>query len=424
LVTAFHVGKSLFESGGDWAISLGNTEVVMDSELRSKVIVKKWSVELDVVILEIPLHIFTVLGVKAAKVTKTPLTQSVSARGVKSADLMASYGVVTKATSQFAFRHTISTERGWSGAPIVNASGAVIGMHVRGFGAAPAGHVGVWLPHNVGVSFDWSVISSRGAESDMNLYAFAHRDDYESDDDEDRRITLHEEGADRFMDTRENAYGDWYGEEHDWRGERFDGFRWSDEDVDFDSSPFESAFPLCPPTGAQNLVDTGSIVRNCSVDPKVSFLIPSVPTPVVDSPVAKPQPAPPKKSSRKSRRSKGGAGQQLAGKVSSGPLESTPAGISREVPNTPATPTANPSPQPGSDALSKELRKSLALLVPLAATTSPLVLSQMVSSLPSGEENLKAALSWLSERTQRNAARTSKKSAAISARLSASKART
>jgi hypothetical protein len=430
LITAFHVGKALADSGADFSICRGDVEVVMTSELRLEMKISKVSSELDFVSFVPPAAVFSVLGVKTMKLAKTPIGPSVNITGVSSGDMVKSFGVVSKATDLFQFRHSVSTEKGWSGAPICNESGAIVGMHVRGFGSRPTGYVGNWSPHNVGVSFDWSYKAKRGSESDINIYAFAHHDDWEKDED-DRRITLHEELADRFMDTRASAYGDWDSTYHDHvRSMTFAGFDWADaaEDMDFESSPFENAsvFPIALPlTGAVKLEDTNvSLTVIPSPGPTASSSTSSAPTPVVAAPSVDPPATRPKKSRRKSRSLKGADGPKPRGKESNDPSASTLVGTSSVAPNIPATPTPAPSkqttltPAPGSDALSKELRASLALMVPLAGTLSPLVLSQMVSSLPSGKENLSAATKWLSERTQRNAARTSKKSAAASARSS------
>jgi len=431
LVTAYHVGLALAKTGADWSMATESAEIPLDAELRSRMVITKWSTDLDLVVIKTPVHLFAPLGVKCLKLAKTPLGPAVNISGVSQGDLYKSIGVVTKATSMFAFKHSVSTERGWSGSPILNESGAVVGMHTRGFGRRPEGHVGPWSPHNVGVSFDWAISArspTRGAESDINVYAFAHREDI---DDDDRRITLHEEMADRWMDTHDNGYGDWYGESHDWRGESFTGFRWSDEDMDFDASPFEAAydagFRIAPVdnTGAVSSAATASKkaeVTVLSVGPTASSSTPSAPTPGVATPSVAPPPSPPKKSRRKSRKSKDVAGPVLRGRESTDPSVSTPGGTSLGNLPQPATPTVTTtvtaSPQPGSNALSEQLQQQLALLVPLAGTMSQSDLRSVVCSLPSGKENLTGAISWLSARMQRNAARVLKKSSASSARSS------
>jgi len=419
LVTAFHVGKALSETGGDWTISLGDQEIVMDSAMREEMRVTKYSLELDVVIFTVPSAIWSVLGVKSAKIAKTPLGPSISTVGQSSGDMVRSYGVVTKTASCFGFRHTASTERGWSGAPLVSESGAVIGMHCRGFGVRPAGHVGVWNPHNMGVSFDWTFRPKvNGSESDINIYAFAHREE-ESDFDleEERRITLHEEHYDRVMGTGTNgSYGDFSTEEHDWRGDSFQGFRWSDEDYDFDTSPFESLFPLAPPTGAVKLVDINATSKKPSPVTVASSSIPSEPTSVVQPPSVAPPVTRPKKSRRRSRKSKVVVGHKQRGRESSVLSGSTPSDTSTVVPKPPVTPTPTTSPIPGSDELSRALRELLGAMLPAAALMSPADLRVVVSSIPSIGEDLETALSWLSGRMQRNAARASKKREAASAR--------
>jgi hypothetical protein len=420
LVTAFHVAKGLGESGGDWSISLGDREVVMDREMREHMTLTKWSTDLDVAIFKMPPAIWSVLGVKSAKVSKTPLGPSISTTGVTSGDMVRSYGVVTKVTSNFGFKHTASTERGWSGAPLVSESGAVIGMHVRGFGIPPRGYTGHWAPHNMGLSFDWAFTPKvvRGAESDVNIFAFAHRDDMsEWDDEEERRITLHEEAYERHMNTDTNGgYGDWEGEQYDWRGESFQGFRWSDEDFDFDTSPFESCFPLAPPTGAVKSVGTTSPETKPSLVPAALSSTSSAPISAGPPPSPSPPATPPRKSRRKSRKSKGVVGQQQRGRESNVPLGSTPNDTSTVNPSMCATPIVTASPIPGSDALSKELRELLGAMLPAAALMSHEDLRTVVSSIPSIGENLEMALSWLSGRMQRNAARALKKSEAASAR--------
>jgi hypothetical protein len=301
-------------------------------------------------------------------------------------------------------------------------------MHVRGFGKAPAGYSGNWAPHNVGVSFDWSFVP-KNYESDTNIYAFNHVEEWELDSEDDRRIVLHEIDADRELDARGNTYSNWNSTSIDaMRNITFNTFSWADEmdEQDFNSSLFESVFPMSPPTGAVKSVDTNEQApRPPSVTPTASSSQSSVDTPDVEVPLVDPPATLPKKSRRKSRNLKGGDGPKHRGKESNVPSTSTPVGTSSDhpiVPATPTPPTSLPSvlttqvPLPGSNALSKELCEQLALMVPLASVMSPQALKKMVASLPSGEENLQVATKWLSERMQRNAARATKKSAAASAR--------
>jgi hypothetical protein len=373
IVTAFHVGQALSELGRDWCLSNGDQTVEIDDELKKQFVVSKWSKDLDLLVLRVPSPIFASLGVKAMKIAKTPKGPSISTVGLTSGDMVRSYGVVTSTARAFHFKHTVSTEPGWSGSPLVSESGMVIGMHIQGFSAPPTPTSAKFTPYNVGVSFDWGATKVKSAESDFNVYAYAHVDEWDQDE-EDARIALHEEQQDRAMTTRADAYGDWEGTRTHYTGQNLGAFTWADdEEWDADATYFESGFRAAPvPTGAVKSAATNlrrlAKAKESSVPARASSSMSAASTSDVETLSVDAPPTPPKKSRRKSRSSKAKAGPSQRGKESNGASESTPEGTSSGKQSTPATPTKTTSvtPAPGSNALSKAQQSLLGAMVPLA----------------------------------------------------------
>jgi len=103
---------------------------------------------LDVVCLEFSNVVYTTLGVKSLKIAAPGVGSPIHVHGYMDGQRVRSIGVIAGLVRKSAarFKHTASTVEGFSGSPVLNTTGQVVGMHLRGN-----------ITYNEAVALNWLV---------------------------------------------------------------------------------------------------------------------------------------------------------------------------------------------------------------------------------------------------------------------------
>jgi len=170
ILTASHVIRGLMQSGSEFVLRANGNEVVVDDEMKKLMI---WAVDapgLDVTGFTLPPRALSHLAITKGKMARTPVQTAIRSHGFYKDDYVMCTGTITKTLGSLMFKHNATTVPGFSGSPITTPTGAIVGMHLKGFSM-----------HNEGVSLDLFVAQGR-QESDFVLQAYHNdldQDEYE-----------------------------------------------------------------------------------------------------------------------------------------------------------------------------------------------------------------------------------------------------
>jgi len=117
--------------------------------------------ELDFAGIEVPAFVWSALGVKAAKLAVGAPGEfsSVSVYGISRGELCSSMGGARVGRDPFSIEHYASSQRGWSGSPLVGKGGKVVGIH-RGANPGGESNHGVILGPLVSASESFNRLAS------------------------------------------------------------------------------------------------------------------------------------------------------------------------------------------------------------------------------------------------------------------------
>lgn len=236
-------------SGSSLTIGTGSVELPMSRDWP--VCAYSPSGSLDFCLIEVDKQAWSVLGVKALKMTHTT-SGSVTTYGVDSSGrLNSSLGSVRRDKSKpFGLLHTASTEPGWSGTPLIN-SGGIVGWHTG------AGETS--LPSNVATSVAALLAATHSKESPFTAGKFVHVewDELLDRDDVSRAIAFGRNGRVDFM-VSDSDYSRRY--DYDFSGQSIVGQSWADFEDDDEEWGFDDygRMERAVPDDNPQVVDDGS----------------------------------------------------------------------------------------------------------------------------------------------------------------------
>lgn len=264
IMTATHVIRGLMSAGAEFVLRRDDREVVVDDEMKKLILLAVEAPGLDVVGFTLPQQAVSYLGITKGKMAKTPVQTAVRSHGVYQGESVSCTGTITKTLGSFLFKHNATTVPGFSGSPLTTPSGAIIGMHLKGFPM-----------FNEGVSLDLFVAQGR-MESDFVLQAYHmdfDQDDYDDilDTDEDRAQAAIWQQECRFRNADSEFSVTVIGSGNRYDVKRTEAgmeamrnyvpkslFNWADDYEEEDDLHFESDFRGLPKTlGASSATMTG-----------------------------------------------------------------------------------------------------------------------------------------------------------------------
>jgi len=306
LLTAGHVvtgHENIIISTQERHLALPNPEIFMKSRL-------------DVVGIRLPTDVGSKLGVKCAKLARTPSEGTgFQIYGYFRGKFAQTTGVILKGLKSMFFTHSASTVNGWSGSPIYGPNGKVVGIHSRSLATGA----------NCAVSLDFLLANMETEYKDNFLNRLAEMAELEDEDD----WMLEMDGLSYIGKAGKKAWRIMR-DDREFRGGNLGDYRWSDEldefDNDFgrnvDDHGLESAMQVFQerPTedGAQTTITGLTVTASQTTSGESED---SKSTPSEGSPKSI---APKKKKSRKSKNSADGSGPTGETKLPSKVSDSTP----------------------------------------------------------------------------------------------------
>lgn len=339
LLTARHVLRTIRDSGSDAFISNGRVSFPFERSLKVILDAPKF----DVVGLEFPSDLGSLMGVSTAKIGRTPSPGgTVRLAGQYLGEFVFTCGCVSGIGEGFRYKHTATTSAGFSGTPVLN-NGRVVGIHL-------SGDVGF----NWATSLDWLQV---GLESELRDRGFTRSSEFDDswseagwDFDGVATRTRHRGKAwcedirevprDLYIGRTGVSWADLVDDDDEWAG--FDDFGKTESAPPVGVSPSPEDPPLngSAPGERAETQDTGSVHTENTTTPAPSETKEPSPTASSDAEGLTGTPsvgsdgkdASPRRKRKRSRRAKNGRGPQVAAKQSSPPSVSMPTATSTLAP--------------------------------------------------------------------------------------------
>lgn len=216
LLSAAHVfdgHKGIIVSTQDKHLSLDQPEMFLTTDNS------------DIAGIRLPTDACSKLGVKCAKIDRTPAEGTgFQVYGYFRGKFAQTIGVIKKDLTRFFFTHTASTVNGWSGSPIYGPNNKVVGIHSRSLANG----------NNCGVSLDFIVTNMETEYKDNYLKRLADSEELENEDD----WMMEMDGMTYIGKAGKKAWR-MMRDDREFRGGNLGGFQWADE---FDDESGEGDF--------------------------------------------------------------------------------------------------------------------------------------------------------------------------------------